>query len=121
MQEVVIGGIRPGKGSRGGAIGSLLMGVPTPDGLHYIGRVGSGFSDGTLARLDAALQPLRTDENPFVDIGRVEASDSLWVRPALVGEVEYAEITAGGTLRHARWRGIRSDVTPEEIVFEEGD
>ncbi|WP_405375641.1 MULTISPECIES: ATP-dependent DNA ligase [unclassified Microbacterium] len=118
MQDIVIGGIRPGRGGRSGAIGSLLMGIPTGGGLRYIGRVGSGFSDATLARLDAVLTPLRTDENPFVDIGRAEASDALWVRPEVVGEVEYAEATPGGTLRHARWRGIRADIEPAAVVWE---
>lgn len=119
MQEIVIGGIRPGKGGRSGGIGSLLMGIPTPDGLHYVGRVGSGFGDATLARLDAALTPLRTDENPFVDVGQEEASDALWVRPELVGEVEYAEATPNGTLRHARWRGLRPDKTPDQVRMED--
>ncbi|MFJ6679155.1 ATP-dependent DNA ligase [Microbacterium sp. NPDC091382] len=118
MQEVVIGGIRPGKGGRSGGIGSLLMGIPTEGGLHYVGRVGSGFSDRTLARLDAELTPLRTEENPFVDIGRAEASDALWVSPDLVGEVEYAETTPNGTLRHARWRGLRPDKTAEDVRAE---
>ncbi|HCJ48573.1 MAG TPA: ATP-dependent DNA ligase, partial [Microbacterium sp.] len=118
MQDVVIGGIRPGKGGRSGTIGSLLMGIPGPDGLRYVGRVGSGFSDATLARLTALLDPLRDDVNPFVDIGAVEASDALWVRPEVVGEVEYAEATPNGTLRHARWRGIRPDKTPAEVEAE---
>jgi len=119
MQEVVIGGIRPGRGGRTGEIGSLLMGLPTEGGLRYIGRVGSGFSEATLARLDAELAPLRTAENPFVDIGRAEASDALWVRPELVGEVEYAEATPNGTLRHARWRGLRPDKTPADVNAED--
>jgi len=118
MQEVVIGGIRPGRGGRTGEIGSLLMGIPTEGGLRYIGRVGSGFSEATLARLDAELSPLRTAENPFVDIGRAEASDALWVRPELVGEVEYAEATPSGTLRHARWRGLRPDKAPTDVHAE---
>ncbi|GAB2702744.1 bifunctional non-homologous end joining protein LigD [Microbacterium marinum] len=118
MQDVVIGGIRPGKGGRSGTIGSLLMGIPGPDGLRYVGRVGSGFSDATLARLTALLEPLRDDVNPFVDIGAVEASDALWVRPEVVGEVEYAEATPNGTLRHARWRGIRPDKAPAEVEAE---
>ncbi|MDT3344154.1 ATP-dependent DNA ligase [Microbacterium aquilitoris] len=118
MQEVVIGGIRPGRGGRTGEIGSLLMGIPTDGGLRYIGRVGSGFSEATLARLDAELSPLRTAENPFVDIGRAEASDALWVRPEVVGEVEYAEATPSGTLRHARWRGLRPDKAPTDVHAE---
>ena len=41
-----------GQGGRTGSIGSLLLGIPGPDGLQYAGRVGSGFSDSTLAKLD---------------------------------------------------------------------
>ena len=117
-QEVVIGAIRPGKGGRAGSIGSLLLGIPSADGLQYVGRVGSGFSDRTLARLHEVLTPLRTDENPFIGIPRADASDALWVRPETVAEVEYAEFTPGGTLRHARWRGLRPDKTPDEVIRE---
>ncbi|GAA1992093.1 ATP-dependent DNA ligase [Microbacterium pumilum] len=117
-QEVVIGAIRPGRGGRTGSIGSLLLGIPGPDGLQYAGRVGSGFSDSTLARLDAVLTPLRTHENPFVGIPAADASDALWVRPELVGEVEFAEFTPDGILRHSRWRGLRPDKSPDEVVRE---
>ncbi|WP_448656059.1 ATP-dependent DNA ligase [Microbacterium lacticum] len=115
-QDVVIGGIRPGRGGRTGSIGSLLLGVPAADGLHYVGRVGSGFSERELTRLDALLQPLRTDTDPFVDVPAADASDALWLRPEIVGEVEYAEFTPGGTLRHARWRGIRPEMTPGDVT-----
>ena len=117
-QEVVIGAIRPGKGGRSGSIGSLLLGIPDEDGLRYVGRVGSGFSDRTLARLTETLAPLRTDENPFIGIPRADASDALWVRPDVVAEVEFAEFTPGGTLRHARWRGLRPDKSPAEVTRE---
>ncbi|WJM17040.1 ATP-dependent DNA ligase [Microbacterium arborescens] len=120
-QDVVVGAIRPGKGSRRGGIGSLLLGIPDDDGsLQYAGRVGSGFSDAELARLTAALDPLRTDENPFVGIPAADASDALWVRPELVGEVEFAEFTPGGILRHARWRGLRPDREPGDVRRDEG-
>lgn len=117
-QEVVIGAIRPGRGGRSGSIGSLLLGIPGPDGLQYAGRVGSGFSDSTLARLTEVLTPLRSDENPFVGIPAADASDALWVRPEVVGEVEFAEFTPDGILRHSRWRGLRPDKSPDEVVRE---
>ncbi|GAA1959293.1 ATP-dependent DNA ligase [Microbacterium deminutum] len=117
-QEVVIGAIRPGRGGRSGSIGSLLLGIPGPDGLQYAGRVGSGFSDSTLAKLTAVLTPLRTGENPFVGIPAADASDALWVRPEVVGEVEFAEFTPDGILRHSRWRGLRPDKSPDEVVRE---
>lgn len=115
-QDVVIGGIRPGKGGRTGAIGSLLLGIPDASGLRYVGRVGSGFSERELDRLSALLQPLRTDRNPFVGVPAADASDALWLRPDIVGEVEFAEFTPGGTLRHARWRGVRADVAPADVA-----
>lgn len=117
-QEVVIGGIRPGRGNRSGTIGSLLVGVPTADGLQYAGRVGSGFGEQTLARLTKALEPLRADANPFVGVPAADARDALWVHPTLVAEVEFAEFTPGGILRQARWRGLRPDKSPAEVVRE---
>ncbi|WP_051038772.1 non-homologous end-joining DNA ligase [Microbacterium sp. B19] len=118
-QEVVIGGIRPGKGNRSGTIGSLLVGVPTADGLQYAGRVGSGFGEQALARLSALLEPLRTEADPFVGVPAADARDALWVRPDLVGEVEFAEFTPGGILRQARWRGLRPDKDPAEVARED--
>lgn len=114
MQEVVIGAIRPGRNGRGG-IGSLLMGVPSPDGLRYVGRVGTGFSERELRRLDEVLQPLRTDASPFLDVPHADASDALWVRPEILAEVGYAEVTPDGRLRQARWRGLRPDKNPDEV------
>lgn len=118
-QEVVIGGIRPGQGNRSGTIGSLLVGVPSPDGLRYAGRVGSGFGEQTLKKLTALLEPLRTDADPFVGVPAADARDALWVRPELVGEVEFAEFTPGGILRQARWRGLRPDKDPGDVVRED--
>ncbi|MDF2917693.1 MAG: ATP-dependent ligase, partial [Microbacterium sp.] len=120
-RDVVVGAIRPGKGARRGGIGSLLLGIPDGDGaLRYAGRVGSGFSDAELTRLTAALDPLRTDRNPFVGVPASDASDALWVRPELVGEVEFAEFTPGGILRHARWRGLRPDRAPGDVRRDDG-
>ena len=119
MQEVAIAGIRPGNGNRAGTFGSLLLGVPQGDGtLRYVGRVGTGFDDRMLRDLLARLTPLRTSENPLEGVPAQDASDALWVRPELVGEVEFAGWTAEGSLRHARWRGLRPDKRAEDIVEE---
>lgn len=117
-QSVVIGGIRPGRGARTGGIGSLLLGIPAEAGLRYVGRVGTGFTDAARERLAAALEPLRTDAVPFADIPAADAADATWVRPELVGEVAFAEYTPGGILRHARWRGLRPDLGPGDVVPE---
>ncbi|KQQ94686.1 ATP-dependent DNA ligase [Leifsonia sp. Leaf325] len=117
-QEVVIGGWRTGKGNRAGTFGSLLVGLPTPEGLRYVGRVGSGLRDQDLARVMTRLEPLAQTENPFISVPREDAGDAHWVAPTLVGEVEFSGWTRTGSLRHPTWRGIRSDKKPGDIVRE---
>ena len=117
-QEVVIGGWRPGKGRRAGTIGSLLLGIPDAQGLHYVGRVGTGFGDKQLEELEVTLGRLARKTSPFTDVPRAEASDAHWVSPTRVGEVAFAEWTASGHLRQPSWRGWRSDKSPEEVVVE---
>jgi bifunctional non-homologous end joining protein LigD len=117
-QEVVVGGWRPGKGRRAGGIGSLLVGLPGSDGLEYIGRVGTGFRDRELDDIADRLAAVATDENPFTDIPRADASDAHWVTGALVGEVEFAEWTSTGRLRQPSWRGWRPDKSAEEVARE---
>ena len=122
MQEAVIVGIRPGKGGRESTLGSLLLAVPEESAgrraLRYVGRVGTGFTDRILRDLLDRLEPLRVPKAPLDGVPAPDASEALWVRPELVGEVEFANWTPDGVLRHARWRGLRPDKTPEEIVVD---
>lgn len=124
-QEVVVGGWRPGKGQRAGMLGSLLLGVPDPRSpdsnlLRYVGRVGTGFRDRDLIDIAERLKPLALTEegNPFADIPEIDAHTAHWVSPTLVAEVEFAEWTAAGRLRHPTWRGWRPDKSPSEVVPE---
>ncbi|MFK0403896.1 non-homologous end-joining DNA ligase [Microbacterium sp. NPDC090225] len=120
MQEAVIVGIRPGKGDRERTLGSLLLAVHDSPGspLRYVGRVGTGFTERILRDLLGLLEPLRTKTAALDGVPAPDASDALWVRPELVGEVEFANWTPDGSLRHARWRGLRPDKSPEEVVRE---
>ena len=117
-QEVVIAGWRAGQGRREGGVGSLLIGVPTPDGLRYLGRVGSGFNDRQLDEIEALLKPLARKTSPLVDAPREDARDAHWVTPSLVGEVTYGELTEPGRLRHPVWRGLRPDKAPADVRWE---
>lgn len=117
-QAVVVGGWRPGKGNREGKVGALLVGIPGPDGLAYVGRVGSGFTDASLAEADRKLARLARATTPFLAVPREDIRDAHWVEPTLVGEVVYAEIAAGGKLRAPVWRGWRPDVDPADVHWE---
>jgi len=119
-QEVVIGGWKPGEGRRAGAIGSLLLGVPGPDGLSYVGHVGTGFTEKLLRDLEADLAPLSREDSPFATtVPREHARDARWVQPVIVGEVAFGEWTREGRLRHPAWRGLRPDKNPADVVKEQ--
>jgi bifunctional non-homologous end joining protein LigD len=118
-QEVVIGGWKPGEGRRAGAIGSLLLGVPGPQGLEFVGHVGTGFTERMLRDLEADLAPLARDTAPFATpVPREHARTAKWVEPNLVGEVAFGEWTREGRLRHPAWRGVRPDKSADEVVRE---
>lgn len=117
-QEVVIGGYRKGSGTRTGRIRSLLVGIPGDDGLVYAGRVGSGFREVELDRLLERLSGLEQPTPPFLDVPALDARDAVWVLPELVGEIEFGEWTRTGVARHPRWRGLRPDKSPDEVVRE---
>ncbi|GAA3341051.1 ATP-dependent DNA ligase [Curtobacterium pusillum] len=117
-QEVVVGGWKPGSGRRAGGVGSLLLGVPGPDGLEYVGKVGTGFRDRDLDEIGSVLGVLERKTSPFVDVPRPDARDAHWVTPKRVGEVEFAEWTSDGRLRQPSWRGWRVDKDPSDVVRE---
>jgi bifunctional non-homologous end joining protein LigD len=115
-QEVIVAGWRPGNGRREGGIGSLLLGLPSEEGLVYVGHVGTGFTSAALADVERRLRPLERKTSPFtVGPPRADAKDAHWVTPKLVGEVEFTEWTADGRLRHPSWRGFRLDKSPDEV------
>lgn len=86
--------------------GSLVLGAHTPEGrLVYIGNVGTCFTLAARRGLRARLDALATQSMPF-DLapgGRAGGVVS-WVRPELIGDVEYREFTGEG-LRHPSCRG----------------
>ena len=118
---VIVGFTSPA-GSRTG-FGALHLGAYGPadaesgaatgdDGLalHYIGRVGTGFDDKTLADLRARLDELKSDGPAFATPAPA-GDDHTWIEPELVAEIRYKEFTEGGLLRHPVFRGVLP--TPE--------
>ena len=94
------------------------MGIPSEDGLRYVGRVGSGFDDRALTEIQTLLDARGRKTPALVDVPREDARDAHWVRPDLVGEVTYAELTGPGRMRHPVWRGLRPDKDAGEVRWE---
>jgi bifunctional non-homologous end joining protein LigD len=119
-QEVVIGGWVPGEGRRRESIGALLVGVREGDELRHVGRVGTGFTESELARLQGLLAPLERDSSPFAPGGPKIPRGAVFVEPKLVAEVEFREWTDGGQLRAPSYKGLRDDKPADLVVREEG-
>ena len=64
-QELVIVGYTRGKGRREWSFGSLVLAVNGPDGLEWVGNVGTGFDEDEIERLLGKLRPLERKESPF--------------------------------------------------------
>jgi len=120
MQEVVLVGWRPGKGARAETLGALVLGVHDDAGtLRPAGSVGTGFTRRMLDDLLARLTRIERRSSPFEErLPAAETRDVHWVSPELVGEVQFAEWTSDGRLRHPSWRGLRPDKSASDVVRE---
>lgn len=117
-QEFVIGGWSEPSGSRA-HLGALLLGVMEDGKLKYAGRVGTGFTERSLRELKAKLSPLERDTPAYSDPPRgADARDVHWVEPKLVAEIEFAERTADGLVRHASYQGLREDKPAKQVKAE---
>ncbi|MFB4394705.1 MULTISPECIES: DNA ligase D [unclassified Pseudomonas] len=116
-QEFVVVGYTDPKGSRTG-FGALLLALHDKDSgqLRYAGKVGTGFSAITLNSILARLEPLHSDK-PRLDKPPTgaEARGVHWLKPQLLAEVAYAQMTHEGIVRHAVFHGLRDDKPATDI------
>ena len=114
--EFVIGGFTKGEGNRADGFGALLVGQYDAVGkLIYMGSAGTGFDDKTVASIRRRLDPLVTDDNPFANqVVTNKKRPAVWVRPELVAEVSYVEITKDNRLRAPVFVRLRPDKAPAE-------
>jgi DNA ligase D-like protein (predicted ligase) len=120
--EVLVGGWTPAAdstaagGEAPGTPGALLVGVPTEQGLSFIGRVRSGLDAAARRRMAGAFRGLGRSTSPFFDELPDDATrGARWVYPRLVGEVCYRHWTEQGRLAYPVWRGLRTDVHPAAV------
>ena len=116
-QEFVIAGWTP-SGASGRAIRNLILAQHVDGVLTYAGRVGTGFNAGNSDTLMQALKA-RVRKTAPLTVPRAETRGALWVKPDLVAEIAFAELTHDGIVRHARFLGLRSDKPAKEVVPEQ--
>jgi bifunctional non-homologous end joining protein LigD len=126
-QEVVIGGFTKNSGSAK-QFSSLLLGVYENGKLQYVGKVGTGFTEKMQKEMMQKFKPLITDKIPFTsepDINKPSRfrpnppnATATWLKPSLVCEVSFTEVTGDGVFRHPSFEGMRSDKKATEVVRE---
>ncbi|HEX8561544.1 MAG TPA: DNA ligase D [Flavobacterium sp.] len=115
QQEMVIGGFKDPQGSRKG-LGALLCGYYEDGKLMYSGKVGTGFTESILDDLRQQLDKLERKTTPFANPPREKGIH--WVKPEMIAQVKFSEMTEANTMRHPVYLGLRTDKKASEVVLE---
>ncbi|MCS3800954.1 DNA ligase D [Niastella sp. OAS944] len=123
-QEVVIGGYTLNEGSTK-LFSSLLVGVFENGQLHYTGKIGTGFTDKVQRDMMQQFKQLVQKTCPFEnepDYNKPSRfrpnppkATATWLKPQLVCEVSFAEITSDGVMRHPSFEGMRIDKKAKDV------
>jgi len=126
-QEVIIAGFTKNAGTAK-AFSALVLGVYVGQELRYVGKVGTGFSDKLQKEMMAKFKPLITDKSPFEvepDVDKPSrfrpqrlGARPTWLKPQLVAEVAFAEVTGDGIFRQASFKGLRDDKKAKDVILE---
>jgi bifunctional non-homologous end joining protein LigD len=112
--EFVIVGYTMPEGSRK-YFGALLLGAYQHGKLRYVGKVGTGFDAKTLAALYKQFRPLVSQKTPLADPPR--GQDITYLRPRLVAQISYQELTADRKLRQPVYLGLRDDKLAKAVTL----
>jgi bifunctional non-homologous end joining protein LigD len=108
-------GYIPFFGARG-KVGSLLLALRDADGVfHFAGAVRAGFTGAVRVQLARLL------EKDYVQSASVANAPALgdlerWALPKYVAEVEFADWSHEGCVRHPTFRELREDKQPGECI-----
>lgn len=112
-EEVIICGFTEPRGSRE-SFGALILGRYIHQKLTYCGHTGTGFNKTSLKELYQRLEKLIVKSSPFEKIPKTNMPVT-WIKPELVCEIKYSEITRDGIFRHPVFITVREDKGPEDI------
>ena len=126
-QEMVIGGYTKNDDSSK-SFSSLLLGVYEKGKLIYTGKVGTGFSEKLQIEMLEQFKPYLINTPPFAkmpDINKPSRfqhnpphATAVWMKPELVCEVSFTEMTTDGIMRHPSFEGMRIDQKAEDVTSE---
>ncbi|MCI0715495.1 MAG: non-homologous end-joining DNA ligase [Chlorobi bacterium] len=102
-------GYTKGKGARGEHFGALHLADYIDGELEYRGKVGSGFDTNIIKEVYAELKKLKEIKKPISE-KVLDESQTIWVEPKLVCEIEYSSMTKDGAFRESVFVRLRPDL-----------
>lgn len=126
-QELVIGGYTKNEGTSK-LFSALLLGIMEKGKFNFITPVGTGFNTKMQQQIIDELKPYETKKSQFDTEPEYNKpsrfrphppkAEVTWVKPKLVAEISYRELTSGGAIRQPAFRGLRPDKKPSEVKWE---
>lgn len=123
-QEAVIAGYTKNEGTSK-KFSALLLGLYEKGEFVFIGPVGTGFSTKLQDELLKKMKPLETSKCPFKTVPDYNKPSRFrpnppkaavtWLKPQLVCEISYRELTKDGAIRHPSFKGLREDKNAKDI------
>lgn len=115
-EDVIVAGFtRKEKTSK--LFSALILAVWENKVLTYAGKVGTGFSNIEQKKMMTQFKPLITASTPFKVIPAINkrsklqynqnSAETIWMKPELVCEIGFTEITENGVFRHPSFKGMR--------------
>ncbi|CAN5322633.1 hypothetical protein BH09BAC2_BH09BAC2_06900 [soil metagenome] len=84
--------------------------------LKYIGHSGTGFDYQKLKEVYETLKPLVQTHSPFKE--KIKTNTRVtWVKPQLICEIKFLEVTNDGRLRHPVFLHLREDKSIKEVTM----
>jgi bifunctional non-homologous end joining protein LigD len=126
-QEFVIGGYTRNENTSK-LFSALLVGLYENGEFHFVTPVGTGFNTNIQKDILQRLKPYETKTCPFVEEPEYNKPSRfrpnppkakvVWVKPKLVAEISFREVTKDGSIRHPSFKGLREDKKPGDVVRE---
>ena len=113
--EALICGFTEPKGSRS-KFGSLVLGKYLDGELVFCGHTGTGFNERSLKEIYKIMEPLITQTSAFKITPKTNAK-ATWIKPELVAEIKFTELTNDHIYRHPVFLRLRDDIEPKDVVF----
>ncbi|MFV5695415.1 DNA ligase D [Flavobacterium sp. LB3P122] len=127
-QEMVIGGYTKNDDSSK-SFSSLLLGFYENGELIYTGKVGTGFNDKLQIEMLKQFKPYIIKTPPFKELPDINKSSrfqrnpphatAIWMKPELVCEVSFTEMTTDGIMRHPSFEAMRIDKKAKDVIREQ--